>query len=323
MQNALNALICNLFGTNTGKPYCDVYPDFPIGGFLTPQNYQLSGADIATPAAVLAALIRDCSADNPNNRVLPIYTFVTITPTGEAATTQTFGNGTKRQVRGATIAYDYLMAEGKFYHTALKPLSKKFGQYKWLAVDLLNQLFGTNGTTPTGAPALQGYTLSDLEVSNYVPLNGTDGAQFTFSIGFANSAEVDINWAYVPLPGNPFSGVIGLQTVTLTATAGATPPKVDISAAVGSNQDLFGYYGTALAVPAAFVIKNASTGLPIHITGVAPLADGWEATLDTADANYPGAGGKVTVALAAPSVLTGIMVYNIDGTKTATVTLHV
>lgn len=53
----INQIICTSAGANTGIADCALTLKNIVGGFLVPNSFELTAADLATPQSIMTALI--------------------------------------------------------------------------------------------------------------------------------------------------------------------------------------------------------------------------------------------------------------------------
>lgn len=324
MASKLNKLQCFSGGGNVGRPECDIIPGLEIGAIIVPRGYKFDPADLVDDESFLAALEAAAVADDPRQRIFVIGTFYTPSASGEAAQTETIGPVTRR-LRNATIQHDFVMLDGKIYHSNLvQALDDKAGQYDYLKItEQTGGMFAVWGAREqddtSGDDTMGGYRLRTLYVSDDSDAIDGTGYRFTVTRGFADSNQVNVNFAVMEIGFNPISEVDGLQTVKLKATS-TTATTIQVKATTGNgSQDIHDIYDTELSAATAWIVKNADSTSPnmgnaITVASVANNATGWTLTIAATgvDPDNPGSGKRVSVQMAAPSVL-GAAPINVDG----------
>lgn len=323
----LNELNCAAGAVgNIARPACEFDPGHEVGTIFLPVSFEFTEAETASEDAFRAALLAHSIDDDANDRIFGVSQYEDWSPSGEAAQDQTFGSGLKRRVREATMQTDYTLVQGKYYHKAVK-LTLHNKQSRFSALRVFNQGDGTYVTVGSKKEdvslndVLGGFSINSLNVSDYIyPVSGTVGT-FTVQLGFTNPIDVDTNFALIQTSFNPLDVIEGLQSVELTATS-TGPTNVTVRGLIPGTGDLSANYGADLAVVGAWVVKNAEPGSAdfgddITITTVTQSGVNYVLTLATTgvDTDNPGTGGRVSVNLAAPSVLSGLVtpVEGIEG----------
>lgn len=330
MASKNGELICSTAGSsgNIANADCPFQPGKEIGGLFLPKDDTFTEAETADEDAYRAALLARSTDDNPAERLFAVSQYEAWSPSGEAAQEQTFDSGLKVQTRAATLRDDMTLVRDKDYHKAvLLTLHNKQNKFDYIRV--LDQGDGTY--VSMGArrqdvslnDVMGGFALSSLNISGYVYPTGSTVPTFTLQRGFTNAIDVDTNYYLVQTSFNPLEVINGLQTVNLTASS-TGPTNVTVRGNITGSGSIADKFGADLAVAGAWVVENAEPGSAelgndITISTVTQSGDNYVITIAATgtDADNPGTGGRVSVSLAAPSVLAAL-VTPVEGIESAT-----
>lgn len=303
----INQYNCAAAGSNTGIGDCPLMIDKIAGAILVWKNFSLSANDLASDAALQAALIAAAAADVKAERVFPVGNFVDITDNSSDPEQQTFGYGPVVNTSDGIVNWSFPFLKGGF--CLLKALQSFNGSdIRVLFYDASGTLFGWKvGDTLKGIPLIQfvapawkaptGNTVMDTRVNfSFLP------RYVNKELGFYKTSEFSLD------------SIEGLQNVNIRQTGVQAKPVYKVKVTTGcSGIDLFDQYSAELADDAMWVAKNKATGGSITITSVAvdPAIAGFTITLDATGA-YP-AVGSIELNLAAVSVLTAAGITGLEG----------
>lgn len=295
----INSFNCQQVGTaNTGVGDCSLEISKIVGFFLVGKGFVLTAANLATNAALQAALIAAAGADLKANRIFPVHDLLDITDNTSDPTEQTFGYGASVIVQEGNYNWSFPYLTGGI---CLSNALRNFigNNIRVIFYDSNGTLFGwKQGDTLVGIPLNQFYSNPWRPATGAAVMNL--GVRFNFEPYFINE-EI----GFFKTDGFSLRSIEGLQNVKLSQSGVQAKPVYKIKANAGcSGLDLYDEYSTELAAVPNWIAENAATGANITITSVAVDANikGWTVTLDSADADYP-AIGSIKLRLAAPSVL--------------------
>jgi hypothetical protein len=308
-MSKLNELECLISAGNTGVGSC--FLDFKnmVGTIVVPKGYEF---DVTDPKTTLLAA---CLNASKALRIYPVWDFEQPNDGSEEATIQSFNTGAKHVVREGFNDWRFqYVAGGLSLHVNVR----KFNGNAWdfYFVDSENKIMGIAGSTATklkAIPSTGGFFWA-------TPWKMNDGSkiaeyilQFVFNVKYSNDLVNFVKCDF-DLP----STLYGLQDVTLSGAAAVTASNYNVTAktkSVGTN--LGDLYPAALAAAGMWIAKNGTTGAAVTITGVTYDSVNKYFVIDTdaADPDYPTAGQKMSITLAAPSVLdaAGITGYESTG----------
>lgn len=302
-MSILNTATCSTFGGNTGASDCSFDIKALKKGFLVPNSFVLTEAQLASTATVLAALTAAANNDIPALRIYPLPETVLFTDNSEDVVTQTLGFGIAVVVRDGRYNFTFQFLRGGL---CLSKQLRRFngGGYRWLGIDDSGALIGTKvGTGLKGVPLDQFYA-SPAKIND-----GTNITAYTYRLTM-DPAFINEGVGFVAMNYADVANISGLQNVnvkSLSRVGGVLGIKLTAGCA---ETDLYDIYATEFADPTNFVATQ--NGAVVNILSVAanPNTKGWIVTLDTADADYQ-AGQPVTLNLAPVSVLAdnGIVGY--------------
>jgi hypothetical protein len=298
----INKTSCAIIGGgNTGIPACFANPSKLIGVILVSKNFVLTKAQVAT--TLLTTLLEATHAAR-SLRIYPLINFEELSNDAtEDPSRQTLGYGRSVMIREGNYSWQYRYLDGGLcLHNQLRLFNNK----KWAAlfVDSDGLLIGTK----SGTEDMKGIPLEEFYAEPWRPSNGSsEEARYTIMVQF-KPEFINEKIAFVETQAefDIVAEVKGLLNLKLEsyASLNAGLVKVKVSEVCG-GENLYDLYENSLDKTAAYVIKNKETGASIPVTSITKDASnkGFAIQLTTADANYPAVGGKLTIELAAPSVL--------------------
>jgi hypothetical protein len=228
----------------------------------------------------------------------------------EAPVIQTFNTGAKTVVRNGFYDLTLQWEAGGF--CVLYALLKANGQNKpfFIYTDK-GLLIGTDAATSSEAQQFKGINPNMIYTHPFKFSDGTKVAEYTIQVNF-EPTQINQSIAFVDF-GNDgglsyLSGLSGLQNVTLNQLADPTSTTFTIGAVTACGTvNLHDDFASELAVPGAWVAKNAATGGTVVISGVvdSPSLGGWVLTLTTPPAS-------VIISLAGPTELAALDVIGYE-----------
>lgn len=256
-------------------------------------------------------LQEDAVSDDPEDR---IYIIPVMVEEDQSADVErfTYPDGSTTVTRDPIYRVRFRIAKGA--QCILNLLLSKFSQKEWavLAFDSGNTMHGKRVTNDNGSvTAIQFMPLSEVYVLPRVLATESDPSGYFFELQWQDYRDMNQEASYVDLSFS-MSEIEQLQLGALsegTWVSGAAG-TVNIGATAGcGGQNLASVYGAALADTDNFVATNFATGAVITITAITVVTINGQAQLlfdfDSADSDYPTAGGKILVEGAAPSVIEG------------------
>lgn len=298
-----NVAICAFNRTgNTGFGACVVDIGY-IGAILfAPDNYKIPTTSVA---GAITAIQADILNDNPALRLYPVSGLVQPTANDEAATIQTFNDGSKALVKEGFYDWTFQFVKGAFCLSFRLRMANGLNRSFFL-IDKNGRIYGTNtgdGMVTAIKPALawtNPFKLNDgtkvTEYSTFINFDPTYLNDYPAFIDFKNNG----GFAFL-------SSLIGLQDVTLAKISRAVAVlKVSAFTACGTV-NLYTLYGATLASAGLWKAYADNAGAPgnaLTITSVATDANvqGYTVTIDTSDPDYT-AGAPIWVSLAGPTEL--------------------
>lgn len=313
--NLLNQLQCNAAIKNTGFGSCVLQPDRIIGAIICPIGYILANSSMTSISAAVAALITAASVDNKLSRIFPVHNLDEITDSTEKKVVQTRKYGAKYVVREGDYDWAFDFTQGGICELLAVRSFNSNGSWAILFYDSNFVLYGIK--TATG---LQAIPTKMLWADPWAPNDGSALAKYMIGMVFLPK-YINEMLGYVQLDYT-LASVIGLQDVTpnlISWTEGSGVTVVQVNTSCGTV-NMGAIYGTALAHTAAWVAKNATTGLVIAIaTATYSATTGYfTITLTTGDANYPTGTQGATLDLGAVSALVAQSVIGFESTGALT-----
>lgn len=303
----INQINCTAAGSNTGIPDCALTLKNVIYGFLVPNSFVLSSANLLTPEATLAALQAASINDNPLLRIYPLPQIVGMTDGTEETVVETLSYGTPVPVRDGVynLTFRYT-AGGNCVNNSLRSFNNK--NMRWIGMDSNGVLFGTKvGATMMGIP---------LDYFEAKPFRFNDGAgavaNFQYMVSF-KPVYVNEGLGFIQLNTADVLAIGGLKNINLQLFSARAGNIIKVYALTGcGGVNLYDTYSASLVTASNWIVTEF--GLNISITSVAldANAKAFTITLDTTDPDY-NAAGPFTVTLAAPSVLSGNGISGFEG----------
>jgi len=283
-MSILNLLNCQTGYGNTGVPDCFVDLKKIKYLILTPSNFKLSAAQLATEALTKAAL-QAATIAAPSSRIFPIGPFVDIADNSEETQFETTGYGDRFPIRDGDYNWKLHYKTGAM--CLMRELRKLNGRdWKGYIVDVEDQLFGQS----------IGGELYPIDLNYYAEKmntpTGDTSSKYMIDVNIPNPEQLADSFGFVKLSfpfGTQIKGILNVQLEVLSATTAG----VNVKAVLGcSKTDLYDTYDDDLADTDLWVIGSGAT-----VTAV---------TKQTATKSWLVAAvlsGADTVSLATPAVL--------------------
>lgn len=302
-----NNLVCaTTGGGNTGTGSCVMDIGRIVAAISVPRGTEIPTTDLAAVKAFIeAARINN----DPLQRFYPIPNLVPQADNSGDLSIQTYPDGTTVVTGEGNYDWTFDLLEGK--NCLSSRLRKHNSQSEQiLLVNEYNQLLGQNGIT---VDTISGFDPTIMFALAPVPSQGLDAVTaYRWRLSFTKTQLAD-NIAWVSFGSDNYLRTVrGLQDVALNKISRVTVVmKVGANTACGSV-NLYTTYETQLAVVGAWIVKNEAGAL-LTLTSVAAddNVQGWTLTLDATDPDYV-AGAPVTVSLAGPTTLNGLLVKGFE-----------
>lgn len=294
----LNQLICANNVANTGFGSCYLDMDQIIGGFIVPNGYSLTAAELDD---LITTLTADAKVATKLNRIYPAGNFVAITDNSEDLTIQTFGYGSKSVVKEGDYDWQFQFVKGGLcLHQALRSFNGN-GNWSIIFYDAKFRLFGTTGAV---SGSLYGIPTKMLWAMPWKPTDGSNVTSYMLRVVFEPS-YINEDLAYFQAEST-VADVAGLQDILLTLnswTEATGVANVSVYSRCGTN--LYEVYPTELALTAVWTAANASTGGAITVSSVTGVAatKTFSVTLLTTDPDFPAGTQGILLNLAAIATL--------------------
>lgn len=305
-MSILNTIVCSAAGGNTGVADCSLSLKNILGGFLVPNSFELTEAQMADSVSLLAALSAAVNNDSPALRIYPLPENVGMTDNSEDVVTNTLGYGAAVPVRDGNYNLTFQYTRGG---NCLNNSLRKFngGNYRFLGYDASGILFGTKVGT-----SLKGIPLDYFYAAPFKLNDGSNIAAFTYRLSFRPN-YINEGLGFVALNVSDLLNINGLQNIVLRLAAARAVNVIKVKATTGcAGLDLADDYSDELAIVGNWVARR--NGALVTITSVAFDANlkAFTLTLDAADPDY-NAAGPFVVTLAPVSVLTAAGVVGYEG----------
>lgn len=304
-MSVLNQYVCAAAGANTGIPDCAVTLKNLKYGFLVPNSFELTEAQLATADSALAALQSAAVSDNPATRIYPLPTFESVTDNTEDVVSETIG-GTPFIVRDGK--YNLLFRYVKGGQCVSNSLAKfNNGNYRFIGVDSAGVLFGTKDGT-----SLKGIPLDYFYSRPFRIATDSTIANFSFQIVF-DSVYLNTGLGFISLNLADVYGIVGLKNINLSLVAPRVAGVFTLKTKTGcSGVDLYDTFGTQLAIVSNWAVTRLGNLVTLTSVVKGPNTKGLVFTLDTADPDYNVAGPFLVSGAGVSSLVTnGVSGYEI------------
>lgn len=318
----INQIKCHNNAKNTG--FCDCVLELRniVDSFRIPKGKVFTETELQSTNII--ATLKAMTVDVPKKRLYPVAHFTDFKDNSEKPVYATFGYGTGEYVRDGQVKWEFEFRQGGLtLSNALRSFNGSQNSYDYLFIDSNNQLIGTIGKDSSGNNVMGGIPCTNVYT---MPFGINDGKKpSTYMIAFEfDPVYINENVAVKQYSKTDFllkDVIVGLQNVNLKAGTLTTSSAI-ITLATDCGDDLSETYSTEFAAASLWGAKNTTTGAAITITSVAynVASNGWLVTLDTADTDMPSVGGKISISLAAASVLDAAGVSPYEGVNVVTYT---
>ena len=297
-----------------------------IGAILAPKGFQIANADLATVAAVIAALQSGINNASKSARLFPIFGFEQISDNSEDIQVQTTSIGSRHVVREGYNDWKYeFFTGGLSLLASLRKFNKQSTGHDFFFIDADGRLIGMKATDSSGNTILQAIPCDGGFFWAH-PFKMNDGSklaqymlQFVFAPKYVNELVNYVDLSAYDLP----TTLIGQEDVNLSGVANATSGSYDVVPQTPTGIYLAANYPTSLALAAAWSAVNPA-GAVIPVLSATVGTDGKTVTvaLDKTSPNYPAtAGFKVSINLVAPAALAALATPMIGFESTGVVSI--
>lgn len=279
-MSILNSFVCAAAGGNTGIADCAISIGLLKSGFLVPNSFELTEAQLADPATALAALQAATRDNNPAERAYKLPNFASVTNNSEALVTETIG-GVPFPVRdGINILLIRYTEGGNCLSNALAKFNS--GSYRFIGIDSSGILFGTKDGT-----SLKGIPLYYFHSNPFAFATDSTALNLSFQLAF-EPKYVNQGLGFIQLNPADVLSITGLLNINLSLVGTRTAGVFVLQAKAGcAGVNLYDQYSADLADATLYEVLNKN-GLVVPITSVAVAAasKGFTFTLDTTSPNY-------------------------------------
>lgn len=288
-MSILNTTICDDAGANTGFGDCAIDPKLPQFIIRVPKSFELTEADMADAATVMAKLIAATKADLFADRIFPYPQQVLVTDNSTDTTYQTLGGGFSVPVNEGM--YDWtlqFMKGGKCLNDKLRAFNKNGNDY-FFVVDADGRLFGQKvGTSLKGMPA--NYIFTDkLKIAT-----DTTITVYAYRVNFL-PRYFNENGGSIPLDLAELGDLTGLQNIVPALVAPRVTTTFKFRPTTGcGGRNLYEQYSAELADPALYKFVRNGTAIVISSVTVDPTTESLTVVLASAGAGTFG-GSTVTL----------------------------
>lgn len=306
--------LCSINTPNGGAAGCD--KDRKIPRYIIVGSYEFTPSNYASPTAFIAALkAATLKSRNQSGKLIVLPIIQDVQNATEADAEGSLNQGFKETLREGAPAFKYGV---KISNKQAQILRKLNGQDVYVfTIDSDKVAWGTLLSTGN----FRGES-AKLHISGDNFTDGQNSKVVTVGVSYLDAEEFKGSSAWFDLPSTFSPAQYGrLKDVDLAVvSAAANVISVGITLAtgkVGTKLNIFDDYSAALAAAGNWICTNNQTGAPIVITGVAANAATkcWDVTLTSATFTALASGDKITLSLAAPSVLDAANVTGIEGVE--------
>lgn len=316
MGTILNTVDCTTSRKNTGFGSCFADVKQIKGGFLVDSTFKLSGADLASVTAALAALRAAAVNDNKGLRIFPVHRFKNPQNNSDEKTVQAFSDGAEAVVREGLQKWMFQVTNGGLcIHKSLRTHNQNGGYFIFYDADFT--LFGWQ----KNIGELWGIPCNYIWTEPWRMNDGSNVTAYMLSMAF-EPRYVNEGVAYIKL-NSTLEGIEGLQDIALELDSFDDVTGVaEVYARLECGAtNIAALYGAELDVAGAWLAENAETGEPVTIQAVAVVGAGdskrFQLTFNTGDTDYPD-NGTILLSMEAPSVLDGL---GVEGFESNTIEL--
>lgn len=263
MANILNLANCaspdSIF--NVGVPPCDLSRKKIKGVIFADKGVTFSGADIASPAAFIAAVKAKTYAAR-GGRVYPIWDLTNFEDNTGDPSTGSIGNLTTATivVSDAVPAFSFGYAGSEARHKVMAMIASQS-----LDVFLVDEGYAVYGTTDAEG-VFGGYTVMQAYADTVKFIAADAVNQYRFRLTLASITEYRDQSAYV-VTNTGITGAKGLVNVYLSKVSNSTN-VYQIEATIEGGTNFAELYGTAVAAM-TWSAKNLETGAALTLSSIA------------------------------------------------------
>lgn len=305
--------LCSINSPNSGAPACDVSRGIPR--YLVIGSKEFVANDYASLTAFKAAFkAATLLPKSSSGKLIVLPIIANVENATEANATGTLNQGFSEVLREGNPSFNFGVQISNRHAQVLRQLNGK--DVKVFVFDDKKNLWGTR----TDAGIFKGESAKFFAGGD----NFTDGQAskvVTFNLAYTNASEFYDFSAYFTLDFN-VNDYGQLKDVQIVEKAAAATNVFKVggqikTGKVGLTLDIYEDYSTALAAVGNWVVKRLDTNATMTITSVTADAanKGWTVTVDSTAFTALSAGTKVSINLAAPSVLDAASVTGIEGVE--------
>lgn len=253
---------------NSGAPLCDVIRQQPKALILADAGVELSQADMASIATVVAAIKTNTRAPR-GARMYPILDLTNYESKTKEATRGTVGNLSNVDIiiQDAVPAFGFQHRKGDLYHQQLSRAQN--ANLKLFILDSGYVLYGTR----TSGGNMTGYSLSEFYAELAMFATASDPSKYPFSITLAQLYEYKENLDFVQLDASILT-IKGNIDVQLTKQ-GQTANVINVIVTGRGGNNLGTLYSVALASGPMWKLTNAQSGATVSVSSVTWNAAGY------------------------------------------------
>lgn len=303
----VNEIKCASAYKNVGFGTCIFDPKQIAGALLFPDAKTFTQQEITNLQTTLANMAK---ADSKTARMYPLHRFVAISDNTEDVTVQTFDYGAKFIVRDGDYDASFQYLDGALcLHTALRTFN---GPTPFLLYDKKGVIIGSR----TSAGLLKTIEPHFFYAMPWKFATGSTATAYMVRFCFTPEQVNDyLGFVKADFDLNDIKGLKDVEVVVNSYNEGTGVANVTLQT-LCNKVNLYDNLSTELAQAANFVASNKEDGGLITVSNVATgTGKTFDVTLNTADGEYPAAGGVILLNLAAVSVMEGNDITGYEGVE--------
>ncbi len=316
MANLLNTKVSAFSSTNQGRAQNTKEIGRIIGAIFIIKGSSFTAASTATQALFQAALVALSQNNNKYLRSYSVGNFADFKENDAADQTAKVPYGGSRSIaRGIPSFSTMLLNGGMDEYQNLVKLHNKHTMFDMLLIDESNTIYGS----VNAAGLLCGISLGQLWVPKWDLPTSSDYAKYMLTIQLARTSDIVENLRYFDVGVDVLALTQPFTDIQLVGVDSGVKGVFTMSITAGySNEDLTNYFATPLATSTNWLASVTTSGSSIVVTSATVTAGtpGFQGSVALAlvtTTPYPSAPDKVTITLAAPSVLTTNGLVKSDG----------
>lgn len=302
---------------NTGLPTCDMEMSVFTRFHFVPKGTRQTQANLLVFDTFLTNAYKD---DLPAKRYYPFVNAVDTQDKSEAATYETYPDGSKVKIRDGKYMLEFKFKGGIKAYQQHKSFDKKHTSFDVQFIDeISNAVLGTKYKNSNSFD-FAGFSLSMIDVSQYKHASQAGSGEWMITLTLLNNAEFDANGVAVQFDSTFSVGSLqGLRDIDITINTQVTNVlNVTVTA---NGENLLTLYPTAIVQTAIWKATKADntvlaiTSVAASTTTVGAITVTFDSTAYTALA----AGSVLKLTLGPVSAMTAALINGYEGESYVTI----